>query len=505
MSEIKNRKEVLRSILLTVGILVLTVLLVELLGFLGLDSQNLIIVYILSILIIARCTNGYLYGVTAAVTGAFVFDFLVSEPRMAFSFTIGFPITLLIMLVVSLISCAITTQMKTQASLAQERERRAELMYEVNQKLLAARNINEIARFTAEYLKEHMRRSVVFYVRNPEDPGSLVITKAVKFLKDEEIFDSPEQRLKAESIFEAPREYDGSIIPSQPVSYIPAMSKGTVLGIIGIIGLEDLFEQHSHSFLPILVGQVTLAIELQNSFDQQQSIRIDAEREKMRGILLRAISHDLRTPLTGILSAGSIIEEQAATLDHERISSLASDIRKNSEWLIRMVENLLAVTRISEGVVKVKKTLEVAEEIMAQSVSIVRKRFPECCIHVKADEEPILVPMDAILISQVLINLLENAVKYSPPGSPVQLDLRRSQGYAQFEVSDEGMGLPDQIAENLFEAQAPRRDQAVDSVSGIGIGLSICKTIVDAHDGKIKGYNKPGGGVVFDVMLPLDG
>jgi len=217
----------------------------------------------------------------------------------------------------------------------------------------------------------------------------------------------------------------------------------------------------------------------------------EAENEKARGILLLAIAHDLRTPLTGILSAGSVIEEQADSLGPAEIRRLASDVRQNSEWLIRMVENLLAVTRSSEGAVQVNRAREVAEEAMAQAAAIVRKRFPDCRIQVRAGDAPLLVPMDAILITQVLINLLENAVKNSPAGAPVQLSLCRNDGFAQFEVSDRGRGIPDEFVGRLFEAHGP------------GLGLSICKTIVDAHGGKITGENRRDGGAVFRVMLPL--
>ena len=345
-------KRIWKSLLISAGILILTVFVCEFLYFLGLASQNLIMFYILSVLIVARCTEGYLFGIAAAVAGTLIYDFLVTEPRLAFSITIGFPITLFIMLVVSLISCAVTTRMKT-------------------------------------------------------------------------------------------------------------------------------------------------------SFAQRQSILIEAEKEKMRGILLRAISHDLRTPLSVMLSAGSIIAEQADTLDTEDIRGLATEIKRNSEWLIRMVENLLAVTRISEGRVKVTKTLEVAEEIMGQSVAMVRKRFPDCDIVVKSPDFPLLVPMDAILISQVFINLLENAVKNTPDNLPINFSLAYDDNSAQFEVSDRGRGIPPQILDCLFEPLISLQEQNVDSVSGMGIGLPICKVITDAHDGGITGHNKPDGGAIFNVMLPL--
>ena len=345
-------RRIWKDALLTAGLLISAIALNQLLFYLGLGLQNLIMVYILSILVIARFTNGYFFGVLSASIGTFIFDFLLTEPRMGFSFTIGFPITLIIMLSVSVISCAITTQMK-------------------------------------------------------------------------------------------------------------------------------------------------------NSFAQRQSIMIVAEKEKMRGILLRAISHDLRTPLTGILSASSIISDQAGSLNPDEIREIASSIKNDSEWLIRMVENLLAVTRISDGVVKVKKIMEMAEETMAQSVSIVRKRFPDCRIDVKSSDEPLLVPMDAILISQVFINLLENAVKNSPAASRIEFSLFKENDFARFDIVDNGRGVPSQIVDTLFDANAPVREQSADSTSGIGIGLSICKTIIDAHDGRITGGNRQEGGAVFSVELPL--
>jgi two-component system sensor histidine kinase KdpD len=154
--------------------------------------------------------------------------------------------------------------------------------------------------------------------------------------------------------------------------------------------------------------------------------------------------------------------------------------------------------------VKVHKTSEVAEEAMGKAVSMVRNRFPDCSIHARSLSDPVLVPMDAILISQVFINLLENAVKNSPEGVLVMFDMQLENGYARFDVSDQGEGIPADIMNDLFNKHISNGAQAVDSVSGMGIGLSICKTIVDAHDGKIAAVNRNGGGAKFSVFLPLE-
>jgi two-component system sensor histidine kinase KdpD len=408
------------------------------------------------------------------------------------------------MLAVSLISCSLTTGMKTQAALAKERGRRAELLYEVNQKLLIAHDVGEIARLTAEYLDRHINRPSAFYAKDIYDNSAFAMIHSTGTEREAARFSSEPQLAYIAKIYKDPSKYMGFIFSNPPISYIPILAKNSVLGLVGVIGLEDPPDPNILSFMQLLIGQVALAMELQYSVDQWESVRIDAEKEKNRGMLLRAISHDLRTPLTVLVNAGSMIEERAGKLDVSTICQYASDIKNNADWLIRMVENLLAVTRISGGAMKVNKTMEIAEEVMAQAVSNVRKWFPESVIHVKAAGEPLLVPMDATLISQVLNNLLENAVKYSPPGSPVYLTLYRNDGYAQFEVSDHGKGIPEQVLDHLFETFIPNQEQIVSSAGGVGIGLSICKTIVDAHGGRIVGQNKPGGGAVFHVMLPLN-
>ncbi|MGI1657352.1 MAG: sensor histidine kinase [Desulfitobacterium sp.] len=242
----------------------------------------------------------------------------------------------------------------------------------------------------------------------------------------------------------------------------------------------------------------TLTIRAQNQL-------VESEKEKMRSNLLRAISHDLRTPLTGILGASSTLLEHVDSLDKQTQQQLLSNIKEDSQWLIRMVENLLSVTRIKEETMNVTKTPEAAEEIVAEAVHRIRIRFPEQKIRVRVPDELLMVPMDGILIEQVLINLLENAIKHSPENTDIEVTLKKQKSNAVFEVIDSGTGIVKQDFPYLFASYVPSGKRSADATRGMGIGLSICMSIIKAHHGTMEAANNETGGAVFQFTLPLEG
>ncbi|WP_313370964.1 ATP-binding protein, partial [Sedimentibacter sp.] len=286
--------------------------------------------------------------------------------------------------------------------------------------------------------------------------------------------------------------------------YMPVISQGNVLGVIGLSCAKGKIDQNNRFFLRMISSQVAMALERQQLSNEQRRILVETEKEKMRSNLLRAISHDLRTPLTCILGASSAIIENGGSMDKATHDKLVLNIKEDSQWLIRMVENLLSVTRINEGTMNVAKTSEAAEEIIAAAISRIRKRFAFQKISVKVPNELLIVPMDGTLIEQVLINLLENAVKHSPGGSTIEVNVKKNGNYAVFEVIDSGEGISEQDFPYLFESYVPNSKRSLDSSRGMGIGLSICMSIVKAHHGKIEAANKKEGGAVFRFTLPLE-
>lgn len=485
----------------TAALLACAVLITEILRTYHVGEQNLVMVYILSIVIISRTTSGYAYGVVATVIGALVYDYLISNPRMGFSFTLGFPITLLVMLIVTLLTSTITIQMKAHARLAQEREQRAELLYKMNQAILSARDYATIIKLTLSHASRHLRRSVIFYTHDPLEGDTAYFTQHEDDA-DQAFFASAVQRDAAHAAYTCPQEHPPASAGSAQACYLPVCCQGKVLGLLGISLLKGELNANSVYILNMFVTQMALALELQLISDRQRQAIVEAQTEKMRSNLLRAISHDLRTPLTSILGASSVILEQGNQLDQPTRDTLMRNIKEDSQWLIRMVENLLTVTRIAGETMKVTKTMELAEEVVAEATAIVRKRYADVTFVVSAPDTPLLVPMDAMLITQVLINLYDNAAKNTSAGMPVTMNVRLEDDSAVFEVFNHGNPIAQHLLPHLFSMGAPAEGRAPGSSRGMGIGLSICKTIIQAHGGTIEGLNRDGG-VAFYFKLPL--
>ncbi len=229
----------------------------------------------------------------------------------------------------------------------------------------------------------------------------------------------------------------------------------------------------------------------------------EAEREKIHSNLLRAVSHDIRTPLTGIVGATNVLLEQDAELTPQQRRELLQNANEEAQWLIHIVENLLSITRIGAGEdARVTKTPEAAEEVIEGAVGKFRRQYPQIDVRVELPEEFFLVPMDPLLIQQVMTNLLENAAVHGVTTTRVVVSLEKQGKWARFTVCDNGRGIPEGRLHNLFDGT--QSAQKGDSTRSMGIGLSVCKTVVAAHRGKIKGENIKGGGARFTVDLPLE-
>lgn len=258
------------------------------------------------------------------------------------------------------------------------------------------------------------------------------------------------------------------------------------------------------TILCMLVVAVTTSM-LTTQIKEQSEIRVEAEREKMRGNLLRAVSHDLRTPLTSIFGASSAILENHDLLSERERLELVSGIREDSQWLIRMVENLLTVTRFDAGTgASLTKTPVPAEEVAAEAVQKFNKRFPERHVSVAVPQELLMVRMDAMLIEQVLINLLENAALHAAGAAQIWLNVTDEKQNVCFEVADDGCGIEKNRLPGLFDGGVRSAQSHSDDRRNMGIGLSVCRTIIRAHGGEITASNRKEGGAVFRFTLPKE-
>ena len=289
---------------------------------------------------------------------------------------------------------------------------------------------------------------------------------------------------------------------------------GLLASVVGVVGVNYIFTYPYFAFNFTISGYpltflVMLAVSivvsaLTTQIKQQEKLRAEAEKEKMRGNLLRAVSHDIRTPLTSIVGGVNAILDSGDRMPSETQRELLVDIRTEGQWLVGVMENLLSVTRIS-GASTIQKELEAGEELLSAASVKFRKRFPEITVAIRAPEELLMIPMDAILIEQVLINLMENAVLHGGTTTRIELQLRREGKNALFEVADNGQGIAPEIMPQLFTGSiSSSQKTSVDDKRNMGIGLSVCMTIVQAHGGRMAAKNRALGGALFQFTLPLE-
>lgn len=295
---------------------------------------------------------------------------------------------------------------------------------------------------------------------------------------------------------------------------------GILASLVSVVGINFLFTYpyfevnftltgYPVTFLFTLIISITVSAvttrlkEQKDALLEREKLLMDAEKEKMRANLLRSISHDLRTPLTGIIgNSSAYIDNHDSLTDDEKLK-LISHIRDDSNWLLNMVENLLSVTRINQQSMKIATSEESVEEVIAEAVQRLKKRLPDAKINVSIPDEFLMLPMDAMLIEQVIINLLENAIIHSGSKEPVDFIITNTKQHVAFCVRDYGIGLPEDKLNTIFDGSCYTPENTSDGHKGMGIGLSICKTIITAHNGEIHAKNHSRG-CEFIFSLPKE-
>lgn len=469
-------------------------------------SDNVFGVYMLAVAVTSITTNGYIWGILSSVGGVIGVNFFFTFPYFALNFTLaGYPITFTILLMMSILTSAMMANVKKAAIISETGKQRADSLNNMSKAFLLANDMNSLLEAALNSFYTANQCSTIIYIGEPLSPEM----KAMKVRKeyDEAIFDSLLEKQVAQKAYET-NEASGFSVGNATQNckglYLPIASKDKTYGVLGLLLREPKFIlEPAIAFSSVMISQTILAIERQEMIAHTQEIILEKEKEKMRSNLLRAVSHDLRTPLTCIIGASTTLKENKAVLTEENQMMLLADIQQDAEWLIHMVENLLTITRISGQDTKLKKQEEIVEEVVSEVVTRLRKRFPQSQVEVSVPDEILIAPMDPTLIKQVLMNLIENAIRHSGSTKPIQLRVTRQRNSVRFTVSDSGVGIAPERFHDLFSGIRNAQDN--DSTRGLGIGLSICKTIIMAHDGKIFATNNETGGASFIFALPMKG
>lgn len=422
---------------------------------LGVGNESIIMMFLLSVLFTAVLTSSRGWAIGVALLCALLFNFLFTEPH--YSFFVYSPNDLMLLLffvATGIVSGTITSRLQREMKLASENEDTARILY----------------RIASDFLSASGKESVV---------------------------------QKAEALVQ---EYTGlscTILLGQQ----DTDSGFEINGASGILGrLELSGDRPSGQKLLIaqaICAQLGIALEREMLVADREKIRLAMEREQQRGTLLRSVAHDLRSPLTAISGAGNLLSDNYFMLSDTERRKLASDISEEIVWLTDLVENILSMTRISEQKIVLHKQDEVIDDVIGEAVKHTERLLRDRNFKVKLPDEVVTVPMDGKLIAQVVINLLENAARHTPPESDISLVVDTGK-YLTVSVADRGNGIPANIRGRLFERFVTQEANIVDGRQGLGLGLSICKAIVEAHGGTIFVTDNIPKGSVFTFTLPME-
>ena len=277
-----------------------------------------------------------------------------------------------------------------------------------------------------------------------------------------------------------------------------------VYGVIGIALGNSPMDTFEKSIVLSILGECALALENEQSIREKEEAAVMAQNEQLRANLLRAISHDLRTPLTVISGNASNLLSNEDKFDKETKLRLYGDIYDDSMWLINLVENLLSVTRIEDGRLNLKMSVELIDEVTAESIRHLPRKSAEYQIHLKKNDEFLMAKMDVRLILQVIINLIDNALKYTPAGSVIEVASQKKENMVEVSVSDNGPGISAEAKEHIFEMFYTGTHKIVDSRRSLGLGLSLCRSIIEAHEGSIRVEDNHPHGCIFTFTLPAE-
>ena len=485
------------NILISIGIMCLTTLLALLLHSLNFSESDIIMIYILGVLVVARRTDGYLGGICAAVLGVLSFNFFFTVPLYTLmAYSSEYPITFIVMLIVALITSTLTTRVRREAKRSQLREQRANTLYNISRNLLTTRSIDQIISTAAVNIADLCGNNVAFYTvvngSNLSEPYvySLNENMTTKFLTND---------IQRETAY---RAYSEMTVIDGDIYYLPVSGRSRTLGVLGVDNRDNSLTDDQKALLNALVIQIALSMEREISSSKQHQTKMEIESERLRSNLLRAVSHDLRTPLTGIVGSTSALLDDWEIIDDNNKKSLLSGVYEDAVWLSRSVNNILDITRMEDGRVQIKKSAEAVEEIIGEAVAIVQKHAGNHTISIDIPDNVMMVNVDGNLMKQLLVNLMENAVKYTPEGSSVRVAAYYEGDSIVFEVADNGKGIEENDLPYIFDRFYTTDKASGSSRKGIGLGLAICKSIALAHKGTIMASNQETGGAIFKVTLP---
>jgi two-component system sensor histidine kinase KdpD len=451
------------------------------------DLVNIVMLFLLVVFLVSL-KLGQGPAVLAAFLSVALFDFFFVPPRLTFAVAdVQYVLTFMIMLAVALITGQLTAGLKRQAETASLEERRTRALYEMAKALSGALRLSQVVEISGVFLHDVVRADAVLLI--PDEQGKLQPQGEHKVWYEPHLasaaFDEGHQPLT---------ESDG-------VRYYPLRGSTRIRGVLAVAPKDDsVVLQENHPLLEAVASLIAIAVERLHYVDVAQQAQLQMASERLRSGVLSALSHDLRTPLTILVGlADSLAMSRPPLADKQKETAAA--VRDQSLRLCGLVENLLDMARLHAGEVKLRREWQPLEEVVGASLKLLERGLAEHPLRVDLPPDLPLLEFDAVLIERVLCNLLENAAKYSPTGSPIEIAARLNGAMVEVAVSDHGRGIPPGRQDRIFEMFV--RGAPESPTPGVGLGLAICRAIVEAHDGTISATNRAPSGACFTFTLPV--
>jgi two-component system sensor histidine kinase KdpD len=482
----------------TTSILVVT--LCTSIGFLMRSDFTLVdiaMVYILGVVFIASRT-GNAPSLLASLLSVAAFDFFFVPPYYTFEVhDVKYFVTFIVMFLVAFVTSKLTLRIRSQADAARIRERSTAALYRLSRELVRERDIERLRDIATKHISEMFSGKAAVLLPNDRDRLNITATAQQTFVLDE-------RELSVAQWASDHRQKAGrgtDTLPGARGLYIPLVASARTIGVIGLISDDDsgtLNPEQIH-VLENFAHQIAMAFERAILAEEAQQALLKAETESLRNTLLSSLSHDLRTPLAAITGSSTTLLQQDDVLDRHDRRELIFTIIEESEHLNRLVRNVLDMTRIESGAITVKREWLPFEEIAGSVLNRLADKLIDHPFATRIPEDLPLTPFDPLLIEQVLMNLLENAIRYTPEGTAIELSAAVRGDELLVELADYGPGITPGDEERIFEKFV----RGPVSTGGIGLGLTICRAIINAHGGRIWAKNREGGGVVFGFTLPI--
>ena len=492
------------DLLKSAGILILVTLIGLLFYNFGFTEANIITLYILGVMLISVYTRSSICSLVASIASVLTFNFLFTVPRFTLqAYDSEYPITFLVMFLASLLTGSLASKLKSHAKRSAQVAWRTKLLFETSQNLQRAHTQEEIISVTAKQLLKIFQRDIVVY--SIDEKGLL---EPEIFLVDEaaspQRYTTAKEREVAQWVLSNNKRAGAGTetLPDARCTYLSIRTGERVYSVVGIAASDKPLDSFESSILLSVLGECALALENQKNVEEKEAAAVIAKNEQLRANLLRSISHDLRTPLTSISGNASNLLSNGPRFDAKTKEQMYADIYDDAMWLINLVENLLSVSRLEQGRMNLHLTTELIDEVVAEALRHINRKRAEYHFHVQSSDDYLLAQMDAKLIVQVLINILDNAMKYTPPGSDIEIGWKQEGKFIYISVADNGPGIPDQAKPHIFDMFYSASNQIADSRRSMGLGLALCKSIVNAHGGEIVVSDHKPHGSIFTFSVP---